>query len=132
MTKKIEKTTVKALFEEDKKILLVKDHKGVWEMPGGRMENDETPEKTLKRELKEELGWENFEIKTALEPWNFSSEVNATQYQFTVKIYICISHENKIMENNEYSEYRWVSIDEIDGLNMRDGYKQAIKEYIGK
>lgn len=131
MAKKTQKTTVKALFEKDKKILLVKDPKGIWEMPGGRIEHGETPEEALKRELQEELGWNNVDIKNIVDSWTFSSEVDDTQYHFIILTYICDSSEEEIKENDEYTEYRWVPVDEIDGLNMRDGYKKTIKKFIG-
>ncbi|MBU1202750.1 NUDIX hydrolase [Patescibacteria group bacterium] len=131
MTKKTQKTTVKALFEKDKRILLVKDPKGVWEMPGGRIEHGETPEKALKRELKEELGWNNVDIKNIVDSWTFSSEVDDTNYHFIILTYVCDFGEEEIKENDEYTEYRWVPVDEIDGLNMRDGYKKTIKKFIG-
>ena len=131
MVKKTQKTTVKALFEKDKKILLVKDPKGVWEMPGGRIEHGENPEEALKRELQEELGWNNVDIKNIVDSWTFSSEVDDTQYHFIILTYICDSSEEKIKENEEYTEYRWVPVDEIEGLNMRDGYKETIRKFMG-
>lgn len=47
---------------ENGKILLIKrrtmPEKGKWALPGGRIEDDETVEECLKREIKEELGIE--------------------------------------------------------------------------
>lgn len=127
-----EQTTVKALFSKDKKILLVKDPKGVWELPGGRIDHGEEPEQALRRELQEELGWSKIDIKNIIDTWNFSSEVDDTKYHFIVLTYACTSDEDKIKENDEYTEYRWIPVDEIDGLNMRDGYKQSIKKFLSK
>lgn len=50
-----------ALIKDEKYVLIAqrpmtKDHGGLWELPGGKMEKDERPEDTLIRELKEELG----------------------------------------------------------------------------
>lgn len=132
MTKQTQKTTVKALFEKDKKILLVKDPKGVWELPGGRINHNEEPDQALKRELQEELGWSKVDIKDIVDSWSFSSEVNGTSYHFIVLTYACVSYEDRIKENDEYTEYRWIPVDEIDSLNMRDGYKQSIKKFLSK
>ena len=54
------KVTAAILVKDDK--LLIAQRKGrdslsnKWEFPGGKIENDETPEECLKREMKEEFG----------------------------------------------------------------------------
>lgn len=50
-----------AIIESNNKFLIAKRKKGKhlegkWEFPGGKIEHQETPEKCLKRELKEEFG----------------------------------------------------------------------------
>jgi len=49
------------ILRNDNKVLLAqrpepKPYHGWWEFPGGKVENNESPEQALKRELKEELG----------------------------------------------------------------------------
>lgn len=49
--------TASALIFNGDKVLLVEHKKlGVWLYPGGHIEQDETPEETLYREVKEETG----------------------------------------------------------------------------
>ena len=50
-----------ALIDEDGRVLIAqrpasKPMAGLWEFPGGKIHDDETPEQALVRELKEELG----------------------------------------------------------------------------
>ena len=127
MTKKIQQITVKALFRRTGNILLVKDPKGVWELPGGRINHGEEPKEALRRELNEELGWSKIDIKNIIDSWSFSSKVNNTHYHFIVLIYACTSDEENIKKNDEYIQYQWVPISEAKNLNMRDGYKENLK-----
>ena len=128
MINKVQKTSVKALFERDGKILLVKDPKGVWELPGGRIEHGEEPEEALKRELREELGWTNVVVKNIVDAWSFSVEVNDTDYHFIILTYLCSCDEDVIKENEEYTKYKWMTPSEIESINMKDGYKRTINK----
>ena len=52
--------TAAILFNDDKLLIAQRKSKDKlpdkWEFPGGKVENDETPEECLKREMKEEFG----------------------------------------------------------------------------
>lgn len=49
--------SMKALIVKDHKFLIVFDaNDGKWELPGGKVQFGEDPNKTLQREIKEELG----------------------------------------------------------------------------
>lgn len=130
MYQKIQKTTVKGIIERDGKILLVKDPKGVWELPGGRIEHGEEPKESLTREINEELGWTKITINDLVDSWSFTSKVENRHNHFIILIYSCTSDEKNIKENNEYIEYKWTPVAEIENLNMKDGYKQSIKKYL--
>jgi 8-oxo-dGTP diphosphatase len=130
MYKKIQKVSAKAIIERDGKVLLVKDPKGIWELPGGRIEHGEEPRQSLIRELNEELGWSKITIKKIVDIWSFTSKVENRHNHFIILVYSCTSDEKKINQNDEYTEYKWVPIQEIKKLNMRDGYKKSVKKYL--
>ncbi|MFA5413182.1 MAG: NUDIX hydrolase [Patescibacteria group bacterium] len=130
MNKQIQKTTVKGIFCNDGKILFAKDRKGRWELPGGKVEFNETIEETLKRECVEELGFKNIQIGDIVNAWTFSSTVNDIDYHFIVLVYECNTDETMVNPSDEHEEHAWVMLTEIDKLNMRDGYRKSVKKYM--
>ncbi|MBU0637210.1 NUDIX hydrolase, partial [Patescibacteria group bacterium] len=108
MNKQIQKMSAKGIFLKDGKILFAKDHKGKWELPGGRIDFNETIEIALKRECKEELGFDNIQIGNIVNAWTFSSTVNNVDYHFILLICDCTTVETEIKSSEEHTEYSWV------------------------
>lgn len=80
-----------ALIDADNRVLLAQRpaHKslgGLWEFPGGKIEPGESPEATLIRELKEELG---IDVKApCLAPLAFASHAY-DEFHLLMPLYIC-------------------------------------------
>jgi 8-oxo-dGTP diphosphatase len=98
-----------ALVIQENKILMVKQYvqRGdiVWNYPGGRLEESETPEQACIREVKEETGYD-VEIKRLL----FK---NSNKYTFLAiiiggKLYLDLNNE----ANNDIIDVAWVSLDD--------------------
>ena len=80
-----------ALIDADDRILLAqrpegKSRAGLWEFPGGKVENGEIPEVALIRELKEELGIET--RQACLAPLTFASHCY-DDFHLLMPLYIC-------------------------------------------
>ena len=80
-----------ALIDADGRVLLAqrpqgKTMAGMWEFPGGKVEQGERPEETLIRELKEELG---IDVKEAcLAPFAFASH-GYDDFHLLMPLYLC-------------------------------------------
>jgi len=80
-----------ALIDADGRVLLAerpagKPMAGLWEFPGGKVEQDERPEETLIRELKEELGIVVSEA--CLAPLTFASH-SYDDFYLLMPLYVC-------------------------------------------
>ena len=49
--------SVKGVVGRADRVLLLRNERNEWELPGGRLEPGETPEQCVAREIKEETGW---------------------------------------------------------------------------
>jgi 8-oxo-dGTP pyrophosphatase MutT (NUDIX family) len=130
MSNKIQKTSVKALFYSNDRVLMLKDDKGNWELPGGKLEFGEHPQDTLKRELEEELALNDVSIDEVINVWDFTAKYMDDDYQFVIIVFKCSSLEYKITISDEHTEYKWADHFEIDTLPMKDGYRATIKNYL--
>jgi len=130
MSNKIQRITVKAIIYKNNSFLLVQDHKGRWEMPGGKIDFGEDPKDTLRRELNEELGLLHIEIKDVVNVWTFSVSIEEGDYQFVVVVFEVTSEDINIKKSDEHKECKWVPINEIDSLYMRDGYKESMHKFL--
>lgn len=80
-----------ALIDGEGRVLVAerpegKELAGLWEFPGGKVEDGERPEKSLVRELREELGIEV--DPEALEPFMFASH-RYERFHLLMPLYLC-------------------------------------------
>ncbi|MGH6784330.1 MAG: (deoxy)nucleoside triphosphate pyrophosphohydrolase, partial [Sphingomicrobium sp.] len=87
-----------ALIDQDCRVLIAlrpkgKTFAGLWEFPGGKVDEGERPEATLIRELNEELG---IVIKEAcLAPLTFASHAYA-DFHLVMPLYVCRRWEGTV------------------------------------
>lgn len=108
-----------ALIDADNRILLSKRPSGkamagLWEFPGGKLEENETPEDCLIRELHEELGITTF--KTCLAPFTFTSH-SYEHFHLVMFLFLCRKWEGTL-HNVEGQAFKWVRPLELKNYSM--------------
>nr|WP_316013711.1 (deoxy)nucleoside triphosphate pyrophosphohydrolase [Roseobacter sp. HKCCA0434] len=108
-----------ALIDPDGRVLMArrpegKPMAGLWEFPGGKIDDGETPEAALIRELQEELGIDTWE--SCLAPLTFASH-GYDDFHLLMPLYACRKWEG-IVTPREGQTLRWVTPREMPDLPM--------------
>ncbi len=103
---------------------------GLWEFPGGRMEEGETPAEGAMREILEETGWQA-EIEI---PFDTVTH-HYTRYRVTLHSFVCsLSADARLVPPvlEAASRYAWVRKDELSNYPFPAGHKQLVKNLLKK
>lgn len=108
-----------ALVDRDGRILLAqrpegKSMAGLWEFPGGKVEQGETPEVALIRELQEELGIDTW--ASCLAPLTFASH-SYDDFHLLMPLFICRKWEG-IARPQEGQSLKWVFVSDLRNYPM--------------
>ena len=107
------------MVDTDGRILLAqrplgKSMAGLWEFPGGKVENGETPERALIRELKEELGIDTTE--SCLAAFTFASH-SYDDFHLLMPVFLCRKWDGMVTPQ-EGQALKWVKINELKNYPM--------------
>ncbi|MEO3787601.1 NUDIX domain-containing protein [Actinocorallia sp. B10E7] len=112
------------VLDRAERVLLLRNEREEWELPGGRLELAETPEECVVREISEESGW-TVAAGPLLDVWVYEPIPNA---RVLIVTYGCRLLEDGVVPklSHEHKEIGLFGAEEVGGLVMPDGYKDSI------
>jgi 8-oxo-dGTP pyrophosphatase MutT (NUDIX family) len=117
---------VKGVVIRGGKVILLRNERDEWELPGGKLELSESPEQSLAREMAEELGL-MIEPESILDSWVYTIVPGVNVLILT---FGCLeSSLDEAVLSDEHKELRWFPLAEIDSLRMPEGYKTSIRSW---
>jgi mutator protein MutT len=94
---------------------------GIWEFPGGKVEEKETFVSALIREIEEELS-----LKIQVGDKITSIDLSTSDKDISVHYFYAFIVSGHI-NLNVHSEFKWVARDQLSGLNYIDGDRYILK-----
>lgn len=97
-------------------------YQGFWEFPGGKVEEGESLEEALQREIREELS-----TSIKIESFFSNIEYEYPTYQVKLECFLCrFECENFIL--NEHASFRWLSLGELETVHWLPADISILKE----
>jgi 8-oxo-dGTP pyrophosphatase MutT (NUDIX family) len=122
--------SIKGIIIWENKVLLLKNERGEWDLPGGKLQSDISAEACLIREVKEET---NLDISVGSLEATFIYNIQNWIKVFVV-VYQCsiISDKNDLEISGEHYDKSFFNISEIKDINIYVEYQKIIQRIFNK
>jgi mutator protein MutT len=118
--------SIKGVIIRNAQVILLKNDRAEWELPGGKLEPGEAPEGCVVREIAEELRLD-VEVRRILDSWVYEI---TPEVRVLIVTYGCQERTYRApVLSHEHKQLGWFSVREVASLPMPSGYKQSIAHW---
>jgi 8-oxo-dGTP pyrophosphatase MutT (NUDIX family) len=122
--------SIKGVVVREGRVLLLKNERDEWELPGGRIEVGEAPEECVTREIREETGW-TVVVGSILDSWMY--HIAVAKKDVFIVTYGCHTTDTVApVLSHEHKEIELFTEAEVPKLNMPDGYRRSIATWFSQ
>ena len=121
--------SIKGVLVLDGRVLLVKNPRDEWELPGGRPGGGETHAQTLSREFTEELSV-GIVVSEAIDSYLF--EVVPGKHVQIVTYGCALAGDFKPRISDEHLEYCLWPVDRLAEINLPEGYRLSVEKMVDR
>jgi 8-oxo-dGTP pyrophosphatase MutT (NUDIX family) len=119
-------TSIKGVLLVDRQVLLVKNSRDEWELPGGRVDEGEDHAQTVSREFAEELSLD-VAIRAPIDSYLF--EVIPGRRVLIVTYGCTLVGEFRPALSHEHTEHCLWPVERLSELNIPAGYRRSIENW---
>ncbi len=119
-------TSIKGVLLLNGRVLLVKNSRDEWELPGGRIEEGEDHARTLSREFAEELA---VDVVIADEIDSYLFEVIPGRRVFIITYGCTLSGDFTPKISDEHTEHCLWPVERLSELNLPSGYRRSVEKW---
>lgn len=120
------------VVRNDGRVLLLKRSEdethlqGMWDVPGGSVDEGETPRETAVREAKEEAGVE-VEVERPVKTWSYTDE--GIEHRAGVT-FLCRPVTDDVELGEEHTDFMWATEAELEELEMYEELRDSVAEIL--
>jgi mutator protein MutT len=119
--------SIKGVLIHRGRVLLLRNERGEWELPGGHLDAGETPEEAVVREIREETGL-SATVTSLVDAWVF--QVTPKEKVLILEYACQLIGRHSVTVSHEHTDHRWLRLTELDGEPLPGGYLRGIERAV--